>query len=229
MKKKISVPTDRIAVYVRELKAAGFRTTSDLDADQVRQWMGSLDLEKPPFMYGVGRRVLVGFSALAVLGLGLGGLLLLRKGKNVPVPLIPMSGTASTESPLRQNPTRFQKETEPKEGAGEKLEGVVPSEKSEAVRTDSERVSSNPEIEDTPSNGPATLSIQTVPPFAEVVLDGVAMGRTPLERVVCPAGEHRLVLKPKLGRPVDTILEVQPGAQALKFVLMDNPEEGGTQ
>ena len=73
-------------------------------------------------------------------------------------------------------------------------------------------------------DGQAFLTIQTVPPFAEVFLNGKLLGRTPMEQKSCPAGDYRLTLKPKLGTGVDTLIRIEPGIQSFKFVLMKNPE-----
>jgi hypothetical protein len=70
----------------------------------------------------------------------------------------------------------------------------------------------------------AILTIQSTPPFAEVQFDGYDLGRTPLEGKSCPIGPHTLTLKSRMGRELDTNINLQEGPQTLRFVLLENPE-----
>jgi hypothetical protein len=69
----------------------------------------------------------------------------------------------------------------------------------------------------------AILNIQSTPPFADVEFDGYELGRTPLEGKSCPIGRHRLTLKSKIGRDLDTNVYLKEGPQTFRFVLLENP------
>jgi eukaryotic-like serine/threonine-protein kinase len=73
LKKKVADPVERIGQYVRELNEAGFKTTSDLSPEQVRQWMGSLNLDTRPIRKAWRRTALMALGTILLAG-ALGGL-----------------------------------------------------------------------------------------------------------------------------------------------------------
>jgi serine/threonine protein kinase len=226
LKKKVPSKVDRIGEYVRELNAAGFQTTSNLNPEMVRQWMGSLELGRGPVRNSTRKTVLVPIISFLFLGLITGFVFLfsqhVRKGspiavspsadsKDAPIPTVSAPVQPLVKAPL-QNPIPSFTETEQAD---------------EAFSTDTirEMETSKPDIPDSiESIGQAFLTIQTAPPFAEVFLNGKLLGRTPMEQKSCPPGDYRLTLKPKLGTGVDTLIRIEPGIQSFKFVLMKNPE-----
>ncbi len=226
LKKKVIAPVDRIAEYVRELNAAGFQTTSNLDPEQVRQWMGSLDLRKRPVHNSMRRKVGIAVTSFLVLGLGAGMTYFLtqhgKRGRSMPVP----QASGPKESPLAPQP-----ESAASTELAELPKPIIPKPEMESTpvivhsadtfsKSETSKADGSDSLE---TRGQATLTIQSVPPFAEVLLDGNLLGRTPLENKPIPAGKYRLTLRSKFGPGVDTLIQIKPGPQTFKFVLMENP------
>ncbi len=231
LKKKVIAPVDRIGEYVLDLAAAGFRTTSNIDPEQVRQWMGSLDLGKRPVRFSRRRKVVAAGISILVLGLGAGLISLLvlhdRNGLSISPPQpIELEVITGQEKPRSiQSPEEVH---QPRQAVVLEEAKPLPATYSSAD-TISELETSKPDTPDSKrTRGPAFLTIESVPPFAEVFLDGYLFGRTPMEDKSCPPGKYRLTLKSKFGMGVDTLIQVNPGNQALRFVLMDNPESVGS-
>jgi serine/threonine protein kinase len=216
--------TDRIGEYLRELNAAGFQTPSHFNPDSVQKWISGLELGTLPIPISWRwKKVEVAISIL-VLGLAAGLIYLLPRYWEKSLPVF---------EPLASEPKEVFFEAQP----GPLTRGrqqPMPVSIGARVKVAPESIPSGdafPGIEspkpDTPnssvSEGEALLTIQSVPPFAEVSLDGSPLGRTPMENKPIPAGTYRLTLRPKFGDGVDTLVQIYPGIQSLKFVLMENP------
>lgn len=228
-KKKVLSPVNRIADYVRKLNAAGVQTTSNLSPEQIRMWMGSLDLEKLPVRFSIRRKMVAATISILVLGLGASIVYRLsqRKMKGVSISLSPVTEPKEIQFPTLPEPAQSVEKAEPQNVIPNRSEIEQVPEIPQPANTFSEIETSKPEIPDSlESTGQALLTIQSVPPFAEVFLDGNLLGRTPMEHKSYPTGKYRLTLKPKLGVGVDTLIQIKPGIQSFKFVLMKNPEPG---
>jgi len=236
MKKKVIAPADRIRDYVRELNAAGVRTTSNLDPAQVRQWMGSLDLGKRP-AHAKGRWIAAVISVLILVLSSITGWVYFRpepKRLNAVRPTVPSMESESKPSIAQpqiapqlvlspigtQRPQPLSTVTESRNAH----KNFLPETTNQVLGTSK---SVTPEFSE--SNGTAQLTVLSVPPFAEVFLDGYSLGRTPLEGKTYPSGRYRLTLKSKYCSGVDTTVTIQPGPQSFKFVLMQNPEDEGSK
>jgi len=230
-KKKVLSPVNRIADYVQKLNAAGVQTTSNLSPEQIRMWMGSLDLEKRPLHFSSRWKGIAATISILVLGLGASSVYLLTKQrtKGGSIPVSPVSQPEEIQIPALPEPVESVVKAEPQSVIPNKSETEKVPEIIQSANTFSEIETSKTEIPDSMgATGPALLTIQSVPPFAEVFLDGKLLGRTPMEQKSYPAGEYRLTLRPKLGGGVDTLIRIKPGIQSFKFVLMKNPEPGGS-
>jgi len=230
-KKKVISPVNRIADYVQKLNAAGVQTTSNLSPEQIRMWMGSLDLEKRPVRFSSRWKGIAVIISILVLGLGASSVYLLTKQrtKGGSIPLLSVTEPEETQIPALPEQVQPAVKAElqnriPNRNEAEKVPEIIQS-----ANTFSEIETSKTEIPNAiQSNGPTFLTIQSVPPFVEVFMDGKLLGRTPLERKPFPPGKYRLELRPKLGAGVDTLIQVKPGIQSFKFVLMENPESEGS-
>ena len=60
---------------------------------------------------------------------------------------------------------------------------------------------------------PGMLSV-TVKPWAEVTVDGKAIGKTPIRSVSLPPGEHVVMLNHPDYELLRRIVQIQPGAKA---------------
>jgi eukaryotic-like serine/threonine-protein kinase len=224
LKKKVISQVDRIGEYVRELSAAGFQTTSNLNPDLVRQWMGSLELGALPIHSSRRSKKVAAAISILVLGLGAGLLYLLsdhgEKILSIPGPPTSEPTYASFDAQHAHSTMERQQQMQMPIGTMVKVgPETLPS-----ADTFSEFGTSRPDIPTSMlSEGEALLTIQSVPPFAEVSLDGNYLGRTPMKNKPIPAGKYRLTLRPKFGDGVDTLVQIHSGAQSFKFVLMENP------
>jgi tRNA A-37 threonylcarbamoyl transferase component Bud32 len=231
LKKKVIAPVERIGEYVRELNAAGFQTTSNLNPVQVREWMGSLDLGRRPAPDS--KRWKVGKTALSllVLGLGLGTGLVYWYFKHAEQgrsrAAFPTAEAGTKISAIQPEPAPTPVDTEQPGPDVIESEAEPVSEPRHSTDPFSEFETSKSDPDSMESVGPAVLTIQSVPPFADVFLDGNLLGRTPLEKRSIPAGKYRLTLRPKFGAGVDTVVQIRPGTQSFKFVLMENPVSEG--
>jgi serine/threonine-protein kinase len=70
-----------------------------------------------------------------------------------------------------------------------------------------------------PGPAKASLVIHSSPPFAEIYLDGRSLGVAPVTVPELAVGTHRLLAKSRLGRPVDTLIQVQPGRRLVRIRL----------
>jgi len=229
-RKKVLSPVNRIADYVQKLNAAGVQTTSNLSPEQIRMWMGSLDLEKRPVHFS--KQWKAGAATISILVLGLGAssvYLMTKRAKGGAISLSPVTEPEEIQIHALPEPVQPAVKAElqnriPNRNEAEKVPEIIQS-----ANTFSEIETSKTEIPDSMgATGPSLLTIQSVPPFAEVFLDGKLLGRTPMQQKSYPAGEYRLTLRPKLGAGVDTLIQLKPGIQSFKFVLMKNPEPGGS-
>ncbi|MEO7425742.1 MAG: serine/threonine-protein kinase [Fibrobacteria bacterium] len=227
LKKKIVAPVERIGQYVRELNAAGLQTTSNLSPEQVRQWMGSLDLEKRPVRRAWQKPVLVALGAILLAG-AFGGLFYFtspRLQKETSKASLPADGLA-VRAPMapRQNPSPST-ETRPSNPGAPSPPQEENQKKATSPAAKISPAASNVDAQDTPLQSiPSFLTISSVPPFADVFLDGYLFGRTPMENKRLPPGQYHLTLKNNLGQGVDTLVLIKPGPHSFRFVLLENPE-----
>lgn len=76
--------------------------------------------------------------------------------------------------------------------------------------------------------GSGWLSINAIP-WAEVFLDGIFLGETPLERIKMPVGKHTLVLVNNcVGDSKTVVVEIKKGKLMRKVVRMME-SDGGTR
>jgi eukaryotic-like serine/threonine-protein kinase len=226
LKKKVAAPVDRIGRYVRDLSAAGFQTTSALSPEQVREWMGSLNLKSRPSRTVRRKRMAVVLIVLLVIG-ALGSLttshiFLSPIPTRERIPSYPLKSEVveapqAVSFPLPRKPP-LRQETEaplqdPVDQNEQATQALVPSE-----TTWQEPKPTSPE------GGSSLLTIESVPPFAEIFLNGRTLGRTPMEGKQIPSGHYRLAVKSQIGRSVDTSVWIKPGSQSFRFVFFQNPE-----
>ena len=224
LKRKVISPMDWIGDYVRKLSAAGFQTTSNLNPALVRQWMGSVELGALPIPASKPSKKFAVVFPILVLGVGVGLVYLLsqQREKIRSKPGSPTSEPTETafDAPPAPSSMEGQQHMALSLGTGVEMDAEsIPS-----ADTLSEFGTSNPDIPDSMvSNRDAWLTIQSVPPFAEIFLDGNLLGRTPMEKKPIPAGKYQLTLRSKFGTGVDTLVQIHPGTQSFKFALMENP------
>jgi serine/threonine-protein kinase len=213
MRKKVVNPVERIAAYVEQLSADGFQTTSNLSPEQIRLWLGSLDLKRPIPKKQWKRNAVIAATSVAILGVT-AWMILRPRGEGA----LTASATPHTPKPnafvLKSKMTVL---SIPESSEGKQFNRAV------LPRTIPSSPSSKAEL--LSNQAPAMLTVQTLPPFAEVLIDGHSIGHTPLEGQVFPVGKHRLILKSKLGKEIDTNLALISGPQSYRFVFLENPEE----
>ncbi len=230
--KRVIDPAERVAAFTRDLSAQGFQTTSALKDSVLKQLEGSLDLEKRPSRFQWNGRRLPWAVAVLVLaaGTGVASLFMSKNnhaGQNRSRPPLPEKGRGVPQESSQVLPPASDVNVSPIPRPIPMPQGSV--EKNSPVITNSISETSKPESRDTIAlNGSTLITVQSAPPFAEVFLDGKLLGRTPLERQPFPPGKYRLEVRPKLGSGVDTVIQVNPGIQSFKFVLMENPESEGS-
>lgn len=216
-RKKVPSPVERVSAYVRHLSEKGVQTTCDLNPEQIRQYLGSLDLGKAPQSRLPFRMSISLISAGLILALGVVTWTRLEK--------VHTSQSHVTELPA-QNPN-----------------GSVP--KVVTSKSNKEEVKARPvshplvpdQIEETHSHSqakstlsvssPAVLSVQTIPPFAEISVDGNPLGRTPLEGISLSPGRHSLSIHSRLAPAKDTTLHLISGPQTVRIVLADGLSDEG--
>lgn len=221
-RRKVLDPVDRVSEYIQELTDSDVHTTSNLTPEQVKMWLGSIDLRKPDRRIPVWKFVTASAGAALAAGLAIIGTIHWQSRAKAPS-MVPgqqesiraaVSGPTSTvtSSPARE----------------EKSEAGVLSGPGQSEVTDRPPATSKPDGHvNALEIPPAILTIQSSPPFAEVRIDGEDLGRTPLEGKPIPAGLHRLSLKSRVGRTLDTSITLNEGPQTLKFVLLENPAIAG--
>lgn len=227
LKKKVAAPVERIGQYVRELNAAGLQTTSNLSPEQVRQWMGSLDLRTRPVRRTWQKTAVAALGSVLLAGV-VGSLFYftsphLQKdtGKASPpadgLPLMaPMAQHLNAPPSIETRPLNPGTFNPPQEVTRKIVEAPAKETQFEASNVNAP--------ETILPNAPSFLTISSVPPFADVFLDGYLLGRTPMENKRIPPGQYHLTLKNNLGQGVDTLVLLKPGPHSLRFVLLENPE-----
>jgi eukaryotic-like serine/threonine-protein kinase len=223
LKKKVADPVERIGRYVRDLSAAGFQTTSALSPEKVREWMGSLNLGNRPSRTARPKAAIL-IAGILLLGAALGGFYAFRT-------IFPLSRTVEEAPaiPLMKaeiqvsRPNVISPENNPI-GAIE----VPPShERGKPPRASlgmpPEEMSAMPQKKD----APALLTIISIPPFAEVFVDGRSLGRTPLEGQVLSSGLHNLSIHSRFAPIKDTAVQLSEGPQTVRIVLTDDLSDRG--
>lgn len=216
--KRVIDPVERVAAYARELSSYGIQTTCNLDRSAIRQYMGSFDLDKSPGHPSRWKRVLI---LSLVLGAIVGGMALLmiargKTGRGIP-PQAPKVAAPVINRKAQQEPTQTAPPLLSSQAVITKPTGTIPPMRVVEVPIPVE----SGEIDRTSD---AVISILTAPPFATVSIDGHDYGKTPLQGRTLPAGSYRIILKPKVGRTIDTVLNLGPGPQIHRFTLVENPE-----
>ncbi len=226
--KRVIDPAERVAAFTRDLSTQGFQTTSALKGSVLKQLEGSLDLEKRPSrILWNGRRLRWAVAVLILAaGTGVASLFMSKNnhaGQNKPLPPLPGKGREVPKDSSHVLRPVSDASVSPIPRAVPLPTGSV--EESSPAITNTTSESSKPEPRDTMAlNGSSILTIQSAPPFAEVILDGDSLGRTPLEGLECSPGRHRLILQSGYSSNVDTLITLKPGPQTLKFMLMQNPD-----
>ena len=222
LKKKVAAPVDRIGRYVRELNAAGFKTTSALPAEQVREWMGSLNLKTRPGRT-TKRKVAILIAGILLVGAALGGFSALRTifppKMPVEIPAIPIK-----KSEVQVSRSNVISSTSTTIGA---IEVQHPHEKEKPAH-----ISLSPPSEElsmTPSNkdAPAILTIISIPPFADISVDGHPLGRTPLESTPLSPGLHHFSFRSRFAPVKDTAVHLIAGPQTVRIVLAGDLSDEG--
>ena len=220
-------PAERVAAFLRELSAQGFQTTYALSPATLKGLEGSFDLGKRPIRFPWRRKAFSVRTLLVLLGLGIGAgyYFYPSNKKDASSPVQKVAKGVPMISALPPTPALI-----PRPEPIQELPHEVPitaafSKQLEPIPPVIERDSSPLDDSDIVKSGDETfLTIQSVPPYAEVFLDGYSLGRTPLDLGGCPSGKHRLVLKSEYGADLDTLVTLLPGRQTLKFTLLQNPQ-----
>jgi eukaryotic-like serine/threonine-protein kinase len=214
LRKKVAAPVERIAAYVHHLSEIGIQTTCDLQPDQIRQYLGTLDLGKTPQ-----RRVRIR-AAFALTTMGI---------------ILTLAGMAWKHLET----TRAFKGQAPQQQAipvGVLNEATPPqpialgsSPQSTSHRIVPEKIEApQPQVQAAlPDTSQAVLSVQTIPPFAEVLVDGLPFGRTPLEGALLSQGLHHISIRSRFAPVKDTAVHLLAGPQTVRIVLAGDLSDEG--
>lgn len=71
--------------------------------------------------------------------------------------------------------------------------------------------------------GDCSLGMKTSPPFAEIYLDGILLGTSPINNAVAPCGRHWLTMKAPSGETKDTLVYFPGGRAQLRISLSSSP------
>jgi eukaryotic-like serine/threonine-protein kinase len=216
LRKKVAAPVERIAAYVHHLSEIGIQTTCDLQPEQIRLYQGSLDLANgPPSRIRFRRAFALILGCVALLLAGA----VLRHFNTV-------RSSSGQVSQLLASPARNLAEVHRPQLIETQAKPQEPLHPVALEKGIEYQPHANPPL---PDPAPAVLSVQTIPPFAEVFVDGRSVGRTPLEGQLLAPGLHSLSIHSRFAPVKDTAIHLSAGPQTVRIVLAGDLSDEGAK